>query len=308
MGESYRPPFGLRGRALNLLQNSLVAAPAFTLYGYNQANVGGLIKLQDWSKTFPEIDTIHTNGSSQDTKSTLQGFTVATFVVGAIVGAVSCAWVGDLLGRRKGVLTAAILSLIGVALEASSFSYAQLVVGRVTLGLGAGMVTSLIPVWQSETSSSHNRGRQVVLDGIFLAFGYVLESWINLGFYELKTGPVTWRPPIAIGGIMSIVLLLSIHIFPESPRWLIMKDRCEEARAIIGVIRDLPEDSLEVEAEMTSVRIVLEQSKANEVKLTHVFRNGPDRLFYRFALCILLQFYPQMAWVTRYQPVRNQLY
>lgn len=294
---AYRPPFGLTGKNLNRLQNCLVAAPAFTLYGYNQANVGELISLRDWSDTFPQIDTIDATGAEKSAKKTLQGFTVATFVIGSIIGAVSCAWVGDWLGRRKSVFLAAVFTLIGVILEASSFQYAQLVVGRIILGTGAGMLTSLIPVWQSETSSSHNRGKQVVMDGLFLAFGYFLQGWINLGFYEIKTGPATWRPPLAIGAILSIVVISSTYLFPESPRWLTLKGRRKEANAIISIIRGLPEDSIEVEAEISSIVMLLEETKASEVKLSHIFSNGPDRLFYRFMLCMLLQFYPQLRYV-----------
>ncbi|EGY19242.1 sugar transporter STL1 [Verticillium dahliae VdLs.17] len=194
--------FGLTGQALSVLQIALIVCPAFILFGYNQAGLGGLLTTQDWTKTFPEIDTVHTTGSEKKQKSTLQGFVVATFTIGALCGALSCSWTGDKFGRRNVIFAAGICTLIGEALECSAHSLAQLIVGRIIVGLGIGQLSSIVPVWQSETSGAKNRGRHVVLDGLFICVGYVLESWINLGFWEFKSGPITWRPSIAIDKLL----------------------------------------------------------------------------------------------------------
>ncbi|KAF4999880.1 hypothetical protein FDECE_11379, partial [Fusarium decemcellulare] len=78
------PPtfLGSSGKALSILQLALIVGPAFVLFGYNQAGIGGLLTEEDWVKTFPEIDTVNSEGSEKSKKSTLQGFVVATFVIG----------------------------------------------------------------------------------------------------------------------------------------------------------------------------------------------------------------------------------
>lgn len=187
--------------------------------------------------------------------------------------------------------------MIGAILEASSFSLAQFIVGRVILGAGVGQLSSIVPVWQAETSGAANRGRHVVLTGLFICLGYVLESWINLGFFEYKNGPVTWRPNIAISTFFSVVLLASVYLFPESPRWLVMKGRNEEARSVIAALRDLPEDAIEVQAELTGIEYSLEETSKSAAKLTDLLKMGDEKLSYRFWLCILLQFYQQMSYV-----------
>ncbi|KAI0120955.1 general substrate transporter [Xylariales sp. AK1849] len=299
----------LRGSALSRLQIALVVCPSFILFGYNQAGIGGLLTESDWVKTFPEIDTVNTTGAEKSRKSTLQGFVVAVFVIGALIGALSCSYTGDKFGRRPVIFVAGVCTLIGSVLEGSSFGLAQFIVGRVILGLGVGQLSSIVPVWQSETSGAKNRGRHVVLDGLFICVGYVLESWIDLAFFEFHTGPITWRPPILISIAFSLVLLTSVYLFPESPRWLVLKNRGEQARSVVSALRDLPEDSIEVQAEVTGIEYSLEETSGKTVKYSDMLKMGEDKLLYRFLLCILLQFYQQMSGsnlVSVYAPILFQ--
>ncbi|KAJ0331755.1 hypothetical protein COL5a_002423 [Colletotrichum fioriniae] len=301
--------FGLTGNALNNLRIALIIAPSFILYGYNIGVVGGLLTEEDWVKTFPEIDTVHTSGAQKSANSTLQGFIVATFTIGATIGSLSCSWTGDIYGRRNIIFVSAIMTLIGEVLMAAAFGLPQFVVGRVLTGLGIGQLSSIVPVWQSETSAAANRGRQVVISGVFMCVGYMLESWIDLGFFQFHSGPITWRPPLAIAVFFSIVLMTSIYFFPESPRWLVMKGKSEQARAVISVLKSLPAESMEVQAELSGIEYSLEETKGTQVSLKDVLKMGEDKLLYRFCLCMSLQFFQQMAGsnlVSVYAPILFQ--
>ncbi|KAI8671857.1 hypothetical protein NCS57_00662100 [Fusarium keratoplasticum] len=300
---------GASGKALSILQLALVVGPAFVIFGYNQAGIGGLLTEEDWVKTFPGIDTVHSEGSEKSRKSTLQGFVVATFVIGALIGSLSCSYTGDKFGRRNVIFFAGICTLIGEILEASSFGLAQFIVGRVIIGLGVGQLSSIVPVWLSETSAAKNRGRSVVLTGLFMCLGYTLESWVDLAFFEFKHGPVTWRPPIAISIAFSIVLLASVYALPESPRWLVLKNRSEEARHVVSALRGLPEDALEVQAEVAGIEHSLEETSRGGATLGDMLKMGDDKLLYRFCLCIMLQFYQQASGsnlVSVYAPILFQ--
>ncbi|KAI1382830.1 general substrate transporter [Hypoxylon trugodes] len=300
---------GLRGHTLSRLQTALIVAPSFILFGYNQAGIGGLITQDDWVATFPEIDTVHANPSEKGPRSTLQGFVVAVFVIGALFGSLSCSWTGDHYGRRKIIFVAGILTLLGEVLEATSTGLPQFVIGRIIVGFGIGQLSSLVPVWQSETSGADNRGRHVVLDGLFICLGYVLESWINLRFFEYQTGPITWRPPIAIACVFSLILISSIYLFPESPRWLLMMGKKEQALENLTILRCAPPDSREIEGELSGIELSLDMSKKHGAGLSQLFRAGRDKLPYRFALCILLQFFQQMSGsnlISVYAPILFQ--
>jgi MFS family permease len=286
----------LTGKALQTAQLLLVVAPAFVLFGYNQSGVGGLLSLRDWNDHFPEINTVDAEGAEKSSRSTKQGAVVATFTIGALFGALSCSWIGDILGRRKLVFFAAVLTLIGEILQCTSFQIAQFIVGRLILGVGVGALSATVPVWQSECSSTANRGKHVVLDGCFISLGYLLEAWINLGFFEIKdNAPLQWRIPLAIPCVISMMLMATTFYFPESPRWLVRKGRTDEARASLSAFKQLELNDPEVSAELAGIEFALEENGRGAAKFTDIFTMGPDKLFYRFSLCIFLQFLQQMC-------------
>lgn len=286
----------IRGKALQTLQLLLVVAPAFFLFGYNQSNVGGLLSIENWARTFPEIDTLNTTGQEKEQKHTVQGVVVATFTLGALFGALACSWAGDKFGRRKTIFAAATLTLVGEVLECTSFNIAQMVIGRTILGFGVGNLSAITPVWQSETSEATNRGKHVVLDGLFISLGYVLQAWINLGFFQIKTGSLSWRLPIALPCLVSLMLMFTIWLFPESPRWLVAQGRRQEACSNLMVLRNASNGQTDlIAAELSSIEHSLEGNTGQGTKLRDIFTMGEDKLLYRFMLCIILQFFQQMT-------------
>ncbi|KAI8941877.1 hypothetical protein NX059_003074 [Plenodomus lindquistii] len=285
----------MQGKTLQTAQLLLVVLPAFVLFGYNQSGVGGLLSLRDWNDHFPAINTIDTKGAEKDSNSTKQGAVVATFTIGALFGALSCSWIGDIFGRRKVIFGAAVLTLIGEILQCTSFQLAQFVVGRFILGWGVGALSATVPVWQSECSSSANRGKHVVLDGCFISLGYLLEAWINLGFFEQDNKPLQWRIPLAIPTVISLIPLLAVFSIPESPRWLVNKGRVEDARASLSRFRGVPMDDPNVGTEISGIELALEETGRSAAKISDIFTMGKDKLFYRFSLCIFLQFLQQMC-------------
>lgn len=286
---------GMTGKALSIAQIALIVAPSFILFGYNQSGLGPLLSEEAWRHQFPLINTVDYKGETKSHHATLQGLVVATFTLGALVGALSCSYTGDRLGRRWIIFIGALCTLIGNAIECSAFQLAQLIVGRVIIGLGVGQLSATVPVWQSECSSAKNRGKHVVLDGMFISLGYTLESWIDFGFFTLKTGQVTFRPPIAISLLFSLIVLFSVWFFPESPRWLLRKNRGQEARENLAALKGLPIDAPEIEAECVGIELSLEDSSTKAASFKDMFSMGEDKLAYRFGLCLLLQFFQQMS-------------
>lgn len=299
------------GQSLRLAQLLLVVCPSFVLFGYNQSGVGGLLSLRDWNDHFPATDTVDAHGAEKSHKSTVQGAVVATFTIGALFGALSCTWIGDVLGRRKVIFIGAVLTLIGEILQCTSFQVAQFVVGRFILGWGVGQLSATVPVWQSECSSAANRGKHVVLDGCFISLGYLLEAWINLGFFEIKSNlALQWRIPLAIPTVISMIVMAAVWFIPESPRWLVNKGRSEEARASLSAFKRLPLDHPEISAEIGGIEFALEETSRGAAKMSDIFTMGKDKLFYRFSLCIFLQFLQQMCGsnlISTYSTVSQKL-
>lgn len=82
---------------------------------------------------------------------------------------------------------------------------------------------------------------------------------------------------------------------PESPRWLVKVGRVEEARLQLSKLKDVAEDDAFLMAEIEGIQYSLEETTVKKASMKDMFTMGPEKLFYRFCLCILLQFYQQMS-------------
>lgn len=284
-----------RGRSLHLAQIAFAVFPCFFLFGYNQVTVGGLISFSGFTELFPQLDTKHVTGSLKSHRSVIQGVYVSSFTLGAFFGSLCCLFIGDVLGRRKTIFGGAISTLIGEAISCTSFELPQLFIGRIITGMGVGILATVVPVWQSECSQATNRGRHVVIDGIFITSGYAISYWINFLFSHIAQHSVSWRVPLAIPSILSILLSASIFFFPESPRWLVSIGQIEKATSELSRIKDINRNSEDIVREITSIEVSLESTANNAASIKDIFTMKDGKLFYRCMLCIGLQFWIQMT-------------
>lgn len=285
----------MQGETLRFAQIFLIACPSFILFGYNQSGVGGLTDFPSWTRQFPAIDTVNTTGTQNSHNATVQGAVVASFMIGALFGSLSCTWIGDILGRRRTIFLAACIALIGQALECTAYSLAQFTVGRVVLGWGVGMLSATVPVWQSECAPAAKRGRNVVLTGMFIAFGFALTQWINFGFYHIQDRSASWRGSLAIPALFSFIIITSIFFLPESPRWLVLKNQSASAQQTLAILRAKDMASAEILDELRGIELSLEETAGSPLRLRDVFTMREDKLLYRFLLCVTLQFFQQMS-------------
>ncbi|PYH88170.1 putative hexose carrier protein [Aspergillus ellipticus CBS 707.79] len=286
MAVSTVAPFGLTGRSLQFAHIALIVAPAFILFGYNQSGLGPLATLPSWVHIVPQIDTVNTTGAQESHNSTSKGAVVASFQLGALIGAFSCLFVGDRPGRRKIVFLGALLTIVGQVLQVAAYQLVQFVIGRIILGAGVGQFSVAVPIWLSECSEAKNRGRHVILTGIFMCLGYSLCNWLDFAFSFLPYSNLQWRIPLALSFAPSLVIAGGVFLLPEST----------PASVSLAAYRGLPESDEAIAAELGGIQASLE-TRNKTVSLLEIFRmkEDPDRLLYRFLLCFFLQFFQQMC-------------
>jgi MFS family permease len=112
---------GLSGTSLSRMIG-FAACAGFCLLGYDQGVMGGLLTLPSFVEVFPSIDTRDADGTSK--QATLQGVTIGLYEIGCLAGALSCLWLGDMLGRRKIIWIGTIIMIIGAVIQTASFSLA----------------------------------------------------------------------------------------------------------------------------------------------------------------------------------------
>lgn len=290
--------WGCRGATLRWLMIGLIMCPAYVLYGYSSASIGNLLIVQDWTATFPEIDTVHTTGAVKSQHATLQGAVVAMFTIGGLFGALSCVPLGDRYGRRKVIFGSAVTSLVGQILEVTAFGVPQFIVGRLILGFGVGGLSATVPIWQSECSPAKDRGSNVCLVGTFISLGYTFTSWISLGMFQVKTGAAPWRVVLAIPPLFCFMVMFFIFQLPESPRWLVRVNRMEEATNNLAQLKNLAVDDILITTEITGIHLSLEETESNASSFMDLFKMGDEKLLFRLGICCLLQFFQEMSGST----------
>ncbi|GAB7332817.1 hypothetical protein MBLNU13_g04542t2 [Cladosporium sp. NU13] len=272
----------ISGKRLQLAL-AITGAVAWILQGYDQALMNGLLTLPSFNKTFPSIDTSTTALKAKH--STLEGTAVALYEVGAAFGALSCFFLGDYFGRKRPTIGAAIVVLVGVVLQATSFQLAQLIVARIVTGLGVGAFTATLPTWVGESAEADHRGWLIMLEGSGAIFGVMFVGWLEFGFYFVPgNNEVSWRFPIALQAIFPIAVLCMMPFLVESPRWLLAKDRLAEGRKVLARLENQAEDSELVTTRMQAIMNSIYVERQGHTR--NPFANTPNRYLNRTLLAV----------------------
>ncbi|KAJ5810530.1 Major facilitator superfamily domain general substrate transporter [Penicillium pulvis] len=269
---------GLSGHKLSRTITA-TATMGFLLFGYDQGVMSSIIDSSAFFKLLPQLDG----------NSTLQGTVTALYEIGCLIGAVFMLICGDWLGRRKAIIAGAFIMIIGVIIQVTSYGrhdpMVQFIIGRIVTGVGNGMNTSTIPTYQAECSRTSNRGLLICIEGGTIAFGTLIAYWIDFG---ASYGPtdLVWRFPIAFQCIFGVFIIVGMTFLPESPRWLLTRERYEEGEKVIAALQGQPIGSHEVDLQkniiLDSIRASGQVSK--NTPFSAVFTGGKTQHFRRMLL------------------------
>lgn len=280
---------GMSGRSLSLAV-SVVATTGFLLFGYDQGVMSGIISADPFMEYFPETYN----------DRTWQGFVTAIYEIGCLIGAIFVLIFGDALGRRRSMMLGAFIMILGVIIQVTSMkghkATAQFIIGRTVTGVGNGMNTSVIPTYQAECSKTKNRGLLICIEGGIIAFGTMIAYWLD---YGCTYGPpdLTWRLPIAFQIVFGLVVLIAPFWLPESPRWLLTKDRTDEAVKVIAALRGLTinDEDVQLEANIIVDSIRASGHKGGNTPFSALFTGGKTQHFRRMMLGASSQLFQQIG-------------
>ena len=234
------------------------------------------------------------------------------------LGALLAAPFADTLGRKWGIVASCLVFSIGIVIQTASTGIAVFVVGRVFAGLGVGLVSTLVPMYQSECSPKWIRGAVVGLYQWAITIGLLFAAIFN-NATKNRPDHSSYRIPIAIQFIWAAVLAGGMALLPEvrcafssqfalkshlsnllqSPRWLIKNHRDADAAQALSRLTSLPVDDPEVLSELEEVRINLKhEEELGENSYLDCFRSTDNRILFRTLSGIFIQAWQQLTGIN----------
>ncbi len=230
-----------------ILGLTLAAALGGLLFGYDTAVISGAVKAINFNFIQPQA-------LSEDSKNWLLGTTVGIALLGCVIGAGAAGVLSGWIGRKGGLLVAAVLFLVssigsgfpefgwGVVGREGAAALTPFLVYRVLAGIGIGMASMLTPMYISEIAPPQTRGLLVTIQQIAIVGGINLVYFVNWiiasqgdNAWILATG---WRYMLASAAIPAALLFAFMLLVPDTPRYLVLKGRTAEARKLLGRLTD----------------------------------------------------------------------
>jgi MFS family permease len=282
---------------LGMLKNPYVfmtcsfASLGCMMYGYDQGVMGSILVMQNFQAHFPTL-----------TGSTIQVWLVSALELGAWAGALFNGYLADRISRKYSMLVAVVIFTLGTGLQTGAQNPAMLFAGRVIGGVGIGMFSMVIPLYQAEIAPPELRGSLVSLQQLSITIGTCISFWLDYGMHfvggsncnpagvpngtssfsaSLAHGhtclgekAVSWRVPLALQLIPAWILFFGMFFLPFSPRWLMMKHRDEDCISSLSRLRRLaPEDPL-LRAEYLEIKAAVLFDEETEAELNANTRFG----------------------------------
>ena len=200
-------------------RNAIVAALGGFLFGFDTAVISGVeSSIQDlWS-----LDKF------------AHGFTVASALIGTVIGSLIAGKPAEKWGRKKILQAIGLLYLLTSLATALTNSWEVFVTFRFLGGIGVGASSVIGPMYISEISPAHKRGRLValfqfnVVSGILIAF---LSNYLLFGVSD-----EAWRWMLGVQALPALVFFAMVFFVPESPRWLVKNQQPEQAEKVLASI------------------------------------------------------------------------
>jgi sugar porter (SP) family MFS transporter len=177
------------------------------------------------------------------------GITVASALVGTVVGSLAVGRPAEQYGRRAVLLGIAVLYFVSAFGCGVAWDWASLVAFRFLGGLGVGAASVVAPMYIAEIAPPATRGRLVAFSQLNIVAGILAAYLSNVIVARALGGPesAAWRWMLGIEAIPAAVFLLYVLRIPESPRWLVKRHRGDEAATVLRALGNSDPDSLVAE-------------------------------------------------------------
>ncbi|CAI4230444.1 unnamed protein product [Auanema sp. JU1783] len=233
----------------------LPSVSTYTILLTLQACIGGLLFGYDTGVVSSAMLFLPSNKGMNHLSTSWQELIVSITPGMAGIGALLAGPTSDRYGRRMIILLASSIFFFGALICAAAPERYTLLAGRILLGIAIGFASMIIPVFISEGSPSHIRGTLVTVYQFMIAFGFIVANASAALFALYKPYTVGWRLMFGLAAVPSALQFVGFLFLPDTPRYLVSKNRKEEAREVLAKVYNGNEEWINYEmSEMEIIR------------------------------------------------------
>ena len=224
----------------HLILSAVIAALGGLLFGFDTAVISG---------TTGALESVYELSKGQ------LGFTVASALIGTILGSLLAGWPADKYGRRIALVGVAILYFVSAVGSALAWNWYTFMLFRFIGGIGVGASSVIAPMYIAEISPARLRGRLVAVTQFNIVFGIQVAFISNYLISQLDLGALEWRWMFGVEAFPAVIFGFLLLLTPYSPRWLMTRGRIDDARAVLELFGNDPKT---VDTEIQDIRASLD--------------------------------------------------
>ncbi|CAI5756326.1 unnamed protein product [Candida verbasci] len=269
----------------------LIAFGGF-VFGFDTGTISGFINMTDFSRRFGQQ---HDDGTYYFSNART-GCLVGLFNAGCALGALFLSKMGDIYGRRIGIMSTMILYIVGIIVQiAAQYAWYQIMIGRILTGIAVGCLSVLCPLFISEVSPKHLRGTLVCCFQLMITLGIFLGYCTTYGCKNSYSDSRQWRIPLGLCFAWALLLVGGMVRMPESPRYLIGKDRIDDAKVALSRVNKVSPEDPALYHELQLIQAGVERERLAGSASWASLITGKPRIFERVLVGAFLQALQQLT-------------
>lgn len=189
--------------------------------GFDGSMMNGLQMVKAWTDYFG------------NPRGGVLGLFNAIMGIGSICGLPFAPLISDRFGRRLAISTGIFFMMIGVALQTAATSFGMFIAARFFIGFGCSIAQASAPLLLTELCHPQHRGVVTAIYNTTWHVGAIIATWTTYGTFRIQND-WSWRAPSLMQALPSVLQLTALWAVPESPRWLMSKDKPEQALQVLA--------------------------------------------------------------------------
>jgi sugar porter (SP) family MFS transporter len=230
-----------------IIRAAAIAAIGGLLFGYDTGVISGAV-------LYIKSD-LHAGAAAQE-------WIVSVLLLGAMVGALISGFAADRFSRKWVKVVSGGIYVLGALGCAFSVSVPMLIAFRFVLGISVGTASFVSPLYISEVAPPRVRGGLVSFNQLAVTTGILIAYIVNFAFKDV---PGNWRWMLGVAVIPGAALAIGMLTVPHTPRWLMMRDRQDDARQVLEQLRSSDEHA-DVDGELGEIRKANEQESSSRIR------------------------------------------